>query len=146
MDIFDSKERPFVSLEQMAEYSARDRDTASKYGPLVKAAQISNRDYGYRYSRFSRVPSSPTFSRGLGSPLVVRDPALGEPIELVQLRRRSGGWDEVHFEPSEQMRFDELERKVWVAGVNAVHGLGNRKPLPIFPDDLALLGVDLDLF
>ncbi|MBK7793006.1 MAG: hypothetical protein IPJ62_11080 [Betaproteobacteria bacterium] len=53
MDIFDWKERPFVSLDQMADYSARDRDTAREYGPLVKAAQISNRDYGYRYSRFS---------------------------------------------------------------------------------------------
>ena len=28
----------------------------------------------------SRVPSSPPFSRGLGSPLVVLDPVLGKPI------------------------------------------------------------------
>lgn len=53
MDILDWKERPFVPLEQMAAYSARDRDTARKYGPVVKVAEISNRDYGYRYSRFS---------------------------------------------------------------------------------------------
>lgn len=53
MDILDSKERPFVPLEQMAVYSARDRDTAEKYGAVVKAAEISNRDYGYRYSKFS---------------------------------------------------------------------------------------------
>ncbi len=53
MDILDWKERPFVSVEDMAVYSARDRDTAKKYGPIVKAAEISNRDYGYRYSKFS---------------------------------------------------------------------------------------------
>lgn len=53
MDILDWKERAFVPLEQMAAYSARDRDTARKYGPVVKVAEISNRDYSYRYSRFS---------------------------------------------------------------------------------------------
>jgi hypothetical protein len=53
MDILDWKERPFVSLEDMALYSARDSDTAKKYGTTVKAAEISNRDYGYRYSKFS---------------------------------------------------------------------------------------------
>lgn len=47
------EERPFVTLEQMADYSARDQDTARKYGPTVKAAEISNRDYGYRYTKFS---------------------------------------------------------------------------------------------
>ena len=49
MDILDWKERPFVTLEQMADYSALDNDTARKYGRVVKAAEISNRDYGYRY-------------------------------------------------------------------------------------------------
>ena len=53
MDILDWKERPFVTIEQMAAYSARDPDTARKYGTVVKAAEISNRDYGYRYNRFS---------------------------------------------------------------------------------------------
>jgi len=47
------EERPFVALEQMADYSARAPDTARKYGALVKAAEISNRDYGYRYRKFS---------------------------------------------------------------------------------------------
>ncbi len=53
MEIINWKERPFVSLEQMKIYAARDRDTARKYGTMVKAAEISNRDYGYRYSKFS---------------------------------------------------------------------------------------------
>jgi hypothetical protein len=53
MEVMDWKERPFVPVEQMAVYFARDQDTARKYGRTVKAAEISNRDYGYRYSEFS---------------------------------------------------------------------------------------------
>ncbi|WP_374679683.1 hypothetical protein [Hydrocarboniphaga effusa] len=53
MEILDWKERPFVPLEQMANYSALDQDTARKYGSMVKAAEISNRDYGYRYNKLS---------------------------------------------------------------------------------------------
>ena len=52
------EERPFVTLEQMADYSARDQDTARKYGPTVKAAEISNRDYGYRYGVGALLTSS----------------------------------------------------------------------------------------
>jgi len=51
--MLDWKERPFIPLEQMAAYSARDRETAKKYGAIVKAAEVSNRDYGYRYAKFS---------------------------------------------------------------------------------------------
>ena len=81
MAILDWKKRPFMPLEQMALYSARDRDTARKYGPIVKAAEISNREYGYRYSRFSssRTMQPPPSSHGhiyLGY-LVVRK--LGTP-------------------------------------------------------------------
>lgn len=53
MDILNWKERPYVSLEQMVVYSARDADTAKKYGATVKVAELSNRDYGYRFSRYS---------------------------------------------------------------------------------------------
>lgn len=53
METLDWQERPFITLEQMAEYSARDRETARKYGSTIRAAEISNRDYGYRYSKFS---------------------------------------------------------------------------------------------
>jgi hypothetical protein len=52
MDKLNWEERPFVSLEQMGSYSARDRETALKYGPVVKAAEITNRDYNYRYGKF----------------------------------------------------------------------------------------------
>ncbi|WP_454261427.1 hypothetical protein, partial [Pseudoxanthomonas mexicana] len=53
MDILSWEERPFVSLEQMDTYSARDRETAQRFGATVKAAEISNRDYKHRYSRHS---------------------------------------------------------------------------------------------
>lgn len=53
MDTLDWKERPFISLEQMGNYSARDAETAKKYGSIVKAAAVSNRDYKYRYEKYS---------------------------------------------------------------------------------------------
>ena len=53
MDTLSWEERPFVSLEQMGSYAARDRETAQRYGPVVKAAEISNRDYKYRYNKHS---------------------------------------------------------------------------------------------
>lgn len=52
MDTLSWEERPFIALEQMATYSARDRKTAQKYGSIVRAAEISNRDYKYRYSKY----------------------------------------------------------------------------------------------
>ena len=47
------EERPFITLEQMDVYSARDSKTARIYGPVVRAAEISNRDYKYRYGKYS---------------------------------------------------------------------------------------------
>ena len=55
MDTLGWEERPFVALERMASYFARDRQTAQKYGPIVKAVEISNRDYSYRYKKYSDV-------------------------------------------------------------------------------------------
>jgi hypothetical protein len=43
-----------------------------KKGSVSTKAKLQNRS--------SRVPSSPPFSRGLGTPLVVVDPVLGKPI------------------------------------------------------------------
>ncbi|MDD2690321.1 MAG: hypothetical protein PHX69_00885 [Simplicispira sp.] len=53
MNLLDWKERPFVSLEKMVSYSALNKEMAKKYGLTVKAVEISNRDYGYRYQKFS---------------------------------------------------------------------------------------------
>lgn len=53
MELLNWKEGPFVRVEQMATYSARDDDTDRKYGRTVKAAGISNRDYSYRYNELS---------------------------------------------------------------------------------------------
>ena len=53
METLSWQERPFISIEQMADYSARDQNTERKYGPTVKGGELSNRDYSYRYERFS---------------------------------------------------------------------------------------------
>lgn len=53
MELLNWKERPFIRTDQMATYAARDRETGRKYGLTVKAAEISNRDYSYRYSELS---------------------------------------------------------------------------------------------
>ncbi len=51
MDTLDWQERPFVPLEKMAVYVAIDSQTARRYGPTVRAYEISNRDYKYRYNK-----------------------------------------------------------------------------------------------
>lgn len=53
MDVLSWEERPYISLEQMGIYAARDRKTVQSYGSVVRAAAISNRDYKYRYDKFS---------------------------------------------------------------------------------------------
>jgi hypothetical protein len=53
MDILSWEDRPFVTLEQMRTYAARHRKIAQSHGPTVKAAEISNREYAYRYERHS---------------------------------------------------------------------------------------------
>ena len=84
MDILDWEERPYVSLEQMAMYSARDPVTARNYGQRVKAVAISNRDYGYRYSRFKKgraMRPPPSSGRIFLGYLVVRNLDTSEQYE-----------------------------------------------------------------
>jgi hypothetical protein len=81
--ILDSEIRPYIQLENMRSFAARDRKTAAQYGSIVKAAEISNRDYGFRYSKFSaartmRPPPSSYMHIYLGY-LVVRK--LGTPAQ-----------------------------------------------------------------
>ena len=52
--LLDWKERPFVYLEKMENYVACDRETAIKFGKVVKAIEISNRDYLHRYNKFCK--------------------------------------------------------------------------------------------
>ena len=69
-----------VDVEFAGKYSTRFAlDTIKR---LEQNAQNSVRSYNEVATTFpnSRVPSSPPFLRGLGSPLVVLDPVLGEPI------------------------------------------------------------------
>lgn len=54
MKIVDWQERPFIAVSEMELYEAIDPEAASKYGKFIKAAQISNRDYQYRYSKLSK--------------------------------------------------------------------------------------------
>ena len=71
MALLDWRERPYVEVDAMASYSAIDADVASKFGLIVRAAEISNRDYGYRFNKFS---SSRTMQP---SPSAVRHIILG---------------------------------------------------------------------
>lgn len=57
MNIFNWEERPFIALEQMGLYAARDEEIATKYGAIVKAAEISNRDYQHRFNKYSATRS-----------------------------------------------------------------------------------------
>jgi len=52
MDIINWKDRPYVEVDAMDSYKAIDREAERKYGSVVKAAEISNRDYGYRFQKF----------------------------------------------------------------------------------------------
>lgn len=38
----------------MDDYIALDSDTAQRYGKVIKAAEISNRDYKYRYQKLRK--------------------------------------------------------------------------------------------
>ncbi len=51
---FDWQERPFIKLADMEDYIALDADTAKRYGKVIKAAEISNRDYKYRYQKLRK--------------------------------------------------------------------------------------------
>src|SRR5215472_713584 len=89
----------------------------------------------------SRVPSSPLFS---GGPLllVVFEPRLHEPVEFLELLF-GVGFGRAVFQPTEHTIFDQVAGYVGMVGMEAFHRLLDRKPFPVGPDDLALLGVDL---
>lgn len=46
-------ERPFITQEKMALFSAKDRRDAAMYGATVKAAGMSNVDYKTRFREMS---------------------------------------------------------------------------------------------
>lgn len=51
---FDWRERPFITVAEMDDHIALDSDTAQRYGKVIKAAEISNRDYKYRYQKLRK--------------------------------------------------------------------------------------------
>ena len=80
MDLINWEERPFVPVEQMSEYRARDPDTARKYGQVVRSAAIANVDYKIRYAKLNGTQSMqppPSCGRIFLGNIVVRN--LGTP-------------------------------------------------------------------
>ena len=43
--------RPYKNVSEMAAYVAIEKDCSAKFGPIVKAMELSNREYGDRYNR-----------------------------------------------------------------------------------------------
>ncbi len=44
-------DKPYKSITEMGEYVALQEDIAAKFGPIVRAMELSNREYGYRFER-----------------------------------------------------------------------------------------------
>lgn len=53
MDHYDY-ERPYIAQSAMKSYVATDAETASEFGPSVKATELSNVEYKSRFSRLAR--------------------------------------------------------------------------------------------
>lgn len=73
-------DRPFVDASTLPVYATIDRDVARRYGQLVRAAELSNSEYGRRYQRMSaanNMKAPPSHHRIFGGYLVVR--RLGTP-------------------------------------------------------------------
>ena len=74
--------RPFVDQADMATFKARDRATANQFGPLVKAYELSNSEYGQRYQRLhgpNNMNQPPSHGRIFSGYVVVRK--LGTPSQ-----------------------------------------------------------------
>ena len=77
---------------------------------------------------------------------MILDPLLGELIQLVLLVPRVARWCEPHFEPTDQITLDQVKCKVRVLSMDAFGGLGNRKPLSVVPNNVAMPGVNIRFF
>jgi hypothetical protein len=74
VNLFDY-ERPYIAQGAMRTFRAIDPEVASRYGFLVKAADLSNREYGIRFNRFARennMKPPPSAGRIFAGYLVVR--------------------------------------------------------------------------
>lgn len=44
--------KPYKSVTEMIEYVALQEDISARFGRVVRAMELSNREYGYRFERF----------------------------------------------------------------------------------------------
>src|SRR5690348_11397576 len=68
--------RPFIGIEDLDDYSAIDRETAKRFGKLVKATSLSNSEYNARFVRFQHdrtMKEPPGIGRKFMGYLVVRN-------------------------------------------------------------------------
>ena len=68
--------KPYVNKSEMHDYLAIDKDVSSKYGALVKASLLSNREYQHRYDRLhnsQKMKTPPLSGRIFQGYLVVRN-------------------------------------------------------------------------
>lgn len=69
-------ERPFISIDELAEYEAIDRETARRFGKRVKATPLSNSEYNTRFNRLhndTKMKEPPSIGRKFLGYLVVRN-------------------------------------------------------------------------
>jgi hypothetical protein len=77
-------DRPFIAQDAMRTYQAIDSEIASRYGPTVRATDLSNREYGERFKRFgqsSNMKPPPSAERIFAGYLVVRRVGTREQYE-----------------------------------------------------------------
>lgn len=68
-------ERPFTSTDKLGEYIATDRETAKRFGRIVKAMPLSNSEYDARFNRLrgvTNMKAPPSIGRKFMGYLVVR--------------------------------------------------------------------------
>jgi hypothetical protein len=102
MEILSWEERPFVTLKQMGTYQAKDKETARRYGRLVKSAEIANIDYKVRYGKYSAsraMQPPPSCGRIFLGNIVVRK--LGTP-EQYETWMPGDTFDELYEEVAER--------------------------------------------
>ena len=74
--------RPFVKRSELCEYVATDRTVSKRYGPVVMATELSNKEYKIRFGRMHTehgMKPPPSSLRIFPGYLVVRN--LGTPQE-----------------------------------------------------------------
>lgn len=68
--------RPFIETATMESFTARQKDVARRFGKTVKAMELSNREYKYRFQKLARAnnmkPPPSSFIHIMSGYLVVR--------------------------------------------------------------------------